>query len=138
MTGVASTTPDTTAPVITLTGANPQTITVGSVYTELGARAEDNVDGDVSTNITMDASAVDITTVGSYIVTYNVSDSAENSATKITRTINITTAVVIDNPANSSNGGGALGWWAVVFLLSFQRQISLTRWLSKLNSTTTY
>jgi len=51
ITGEASTTPDTTAPVITLTGNNPQSITVGSAYTELGASATDNVDGNISSNI---------------------------------------------------------------------------------------
>ena len=40
------TVPDTTAPVITLVGANPQTIEVGDPYAELGATAFDIGDGD--------------------------------------------------------------------------------------------
>ena len=65
---------DTTLPVITLTGANPQVIEVGSGYTELGATASDNYDGDISGSIVIDASAVDTGVVGSYIVTYDVTD----------------------------------------------------------------
>ena len=38
---------DTTIPVITLIGANPQTIEAGSPYVELGATATDNYDGDI-------------------------------------------------------------------------------------------
>ena len=84
---------DVTAPVITLTGANPQEIPVGDAYTELGATAQDDVDGDVSANIVIDASAVDTSTVGSYAVTYDVNDTAGNAATE-TRTVN-----VVDNIA---------------------------------------
>ncbi len=47
---------DTTVPVITLVGANPQTIEVGSSYAELGATASDNYDGDLTGSIVIDAS----------------------------------------------------------------------------------
>jgi hypothetical protein len=49
---------DTTIPVITLTGADPQTIEVGSPYVELGATATDNYDGDITGSIVIDATAV--------------------------------------------------------------------------------
>ncbi|MEK6155566.1 BspA family leucine-rich repeat surface protein [Flavobacteriaceae bacterium 3-367] len=78
---------DTTAPVITLAGANPQVIVVGTAYTELGATAVDNVDGDISSNITIDDSSVDTGTLGSYMVTYNVSDAAGNAAVEVIRTV---------------------------------------------------
>ncbi|VAW88830.1 Chitinase, partial [hydrothermal vent metagenome] len=98
--GEVTTTPDTTPPMITLTGNNPQTITVGNTYIELGATATDNVDGDINPdNITVDASAVDTNTVGSYSVTYNVSDEANNPAIEVTRTVNITAVVNGDNVA---------------------------------------
>ncbi|MCF6194989.1 MAG: DUF5011 domain-containing protein, partial [Kangiellaceae bacterium] len=80
---------DTVAPVITLTGDNPQIIIVDAAYTELGATAQDNVDGNISANIAIDASAVDITTVGSYSVTYNISDAAGNAAATQTRTVDV-------------------------------------------------
>ena len=96
--------PDSTPPVITLVGDNPQVIEVGNAYSELGATATDDVDGDISGNIVIDASAVDTNTVGSYNVTYNVSDTAGNPAIEVIRTVDVvdTTLPVIvlqgDNP----------------------------------------
>ena len=95
---------DTTAPIITLLGDNPQTIEYGNAYTELNATASDDTDGDLSGNIVIDATAVDTNALGSYTVTYNVSDAAGNNATEVTRTVNVvdTTVPVItllgDNP----------------------------------------
>ncbi len=80
---------DTTVPVITLTGANPQTVEVGSPYVELGATATDNYDGDISGSIVIDASGVDTSTLGSYSVTYDVTDSSGNAAVKVTRTVDV-------------------------------------------------
>ena len=82
-------TPDTTIPVIILVGANPQSIVLGTAYSELGATATDNIDGDISANISIDATAVNVNTVGNYTVTYNVSDAAGNPATQVTRTVNV-------------------------------------------------
>jgi hypothetical protein len=90
--------PDTTAPVITLNGASTVNINVGGNYTELGATATDNVDGDISANIVIGGDTVNTNTAGTYIVTYNVSDAAGNAATQVTRTVNVapdTTAPVI-------------------------------------------
>ena len=39
---------DTTPPVISLTGANPQVIECSAAYTELGATASDSCDGNIS------------------------------------------------------------------------------------------
>ncbi|PIR93139.1 hypothetical protein COT99_02460, partial [Candidatus Falkowbacteria bacterium CG10_big_fil_rev_8_21_14_0_10_43_10] len=63
---------DNTKPVITLTGANPQTIEVGSAYSELGATASDNHDGNITASIVINATAVNTAVVGSYTITYNV------------------------------------------------------------------
>ena len=60
---------DTTSPVITLTGANPQMIEVHSSYVELGATATDNYDGDITGSIVINAGAVNTAVVGSYTVT---------------------------------------------------------------------
>ncbi len=69
---------DTTDPILTILGDNPQTIELGSSYSELGATSLDNIDGDISANIVIDASAVDVNTAGSYPATYNVADSSGN------------------------------------------------------------
>ncbi len=90
--------PDTTAPVITLTGASTINLNVGDAYTEEGATANDNKDGDITANIVIGGDAVDTNTAGAYVITYNVSDAAGNAATTITRTVNVvpdTTAPVI-------------------------------------------
>ena len=90
-------TADTTAPSIFLLGNNPVDLTVGSNYTDSGATALDNIDGDISAKIISDFSAVDSSVTGSYTVTYNVSDSAGNVATQVTRTI----MVVAQNASNN-------------------------------------
>ncbi len=78
---------DTTAPVITLLGQNPETIIVGGTYTEEGATATDNVDGSLTSKIII-SGTVNTNVVGTYTVTYTVSDAAGNVATA-TRTIKV-------------------------------------------------
>jgi hypothetical protein len=56
--------PDTTPPVITLNGSATVTLTVGGTYTEQGATATDDTDGDISASIVIDSSAVDTGTAG--------------------------------------------------------------------------
>jgi RHS repeat-associated protein len=80
---------DQTAPVITLSGANPQTITLGESYVELNATATDAVEGDLTGSIVIDASAVNANLAGVYTVTYDVSDSMGNAAVQVTRTVNV-------------------------------------------------
>ena len=80
---------DTTAPVITLKGDNPQTVNLNDAYTEAGATAVDDVDGDISGSIVIDVSNVKTDTIGSYDVTYNVADSAGNEAETIIRVISV-------------------------------------------------
>ena len=96
--------PDTTPPVITLTGSSTVTLEVGSSYTDLGATALDNYDGDITTEIVTDQTQVDITTLGNYTVTYNVDDSSGNSAVQVTRTVQVvdTTPPVITLTGSST------------------------------------
>jgi hypothetical protein len=79
---------DTTAPVITLLGDDTVTVEVGSVYTDAGATAIDNYDGDITSSI-VTVNPVDTNAVGTYIVTYNVSDASGNAAVEVTRTVNV-------------------------------------------------
>ncbi len=94
---------DTTPPVITLNGANPMEVRQGDIFTDPGATATDDVDGDITANIVIDDSAVDTNTAGNYTVTYNVSDIAGNAANQVTRTVIVTVDPVsniqIVNPA---------------------------------------
>ena len=79
---------DTTKPIITLTGENPQVLQACSSYVELGATASDGclALGAVAINST----AVNMNAVGSYIVTYNITDAKTNVATQVTRTVDVT------------------------------------------------
>lgn len=71
---------DTTAPVITILGSNPITIALGSVYTDAGATALDNIDGSITSKISV-VNNVNTAVAGTYSVIYSVSDLAGNSAT---------------------------------------------------------
>jgi hypothetical protein len=81
---------DTAVPVITVTGDEIVTIEVGSTYADAGATATDNYDDDtaLSANI-ITVNNVNIQIVGSYTVSYKVSDAAGNAATEATRTVNV-------------------------------------------------
>lgn len=91
---------DITPPVITLKGANPKTIIESEIYTEPGATAVDDRDGDVNVIITGD---IDTSTIGTYIVTYNAEDAAGNQARK-TRTVYVV-ASPLSNTAPTANAG---------------------------------
>ncbi|WP_188407875.1 immunoglobulin-like domain-containing protein, partial [Hyunsoonleella pacifica] len=84
---------DTTPPVITLNGNTSVDVILGNTYNEQGATASDNVDGDISSNIVIAGDTVDTSTLGTYIITYDVSDAAGNAATQVTRTVNVIEAV---------------------------------------------
>ena len=79
---------DTIIPVITLEGEPSVTVEVGTSYTDAGATASDNIDGDITNNI-ITVNTVDTDVVASYTVTYNVLDSSGNAATEVTRTVNV-------------------------------------------------
>lgn len=78
---------DKTSPVITLLGVNPITLTVGDMYTDAGATAEDEEDGDITNKIVIKPTSIDTSVPGTYTITYNVSDKYGNSAEEVTRTI---------------------------------------------------
>jgi len=79
---------DTTLPVITLSGEDPVNIEVGTIYTDDGATALDNYDGDITSSI-VTVNPVDADTVGTYTVTFNVTDTNSNNAVEVTRTVNV-------------------------------------------------
>lgn len=102
---------DTTLPVITLLGDNPISVEVGSNYTDAGAIACDDMDGDITQNIVVDDSKLDISAIGHYNITYNVIDSEGKSAQEIVRTVNVLKAL----PPKHENGGTPL----LIILLDF-------------------
>ena len=105
---------DSIAPVITLIGNATVNVTVGGTFTDPGATASDNVDGNITGNIVVGGDTIDVNTVGTYVITYNVSDAAGNAATEVTRTV----IVAVAGPSNgnlAANGdfetGTDSGWF---------------------------
>src|SRR5262249_5534027 len=78
---------DTTKPSLTVLGANPATVECHTGYTDAGASATDNCAGDLTSIITA-VSTVNPDMVGTYTVTYTVSDGNGNSQ-QATRTVNV-------------------------------------------------
>jgi len=109
---------DTVAPVINLNGANPMTLALNTPFTDPGATASDNIDGNISDNI-IATSTVNTAIAGSYTVIYNVSDSSGNE-TKITRNVIVDAAtpqgIVIDGNADD---------WAAIAAISTTPQGTL-------------
>jgi hypothetical protein len=87
----ASTTPDTTPPVITITGDNPARLHIGDTYSDLGATVTDNVDHNLGVHAfvgstALEQASIDTSTTTTYLINYVATDSAGNTATS-TRTV---------------------------------------------------
>jgi len=106
-------TPDVTPPEITLIGAASVTLNVGATYTDAGARAVDDVDGDITDRINTD-NPVNMMRAGRYIIIYSVSDQADNS-------VSISRTVIVNAVVQPSKGGGSAD---IVLLLT----LLLTGW----------
>ena len=91
--------PDTTAPVITLNGANPMSLTAGNAFSDPGATALDAVDGVVTVT---PSGSVDSSVAGAYTITYTAEDTADNISTT-TRIVNV---VAVTQRSRRGGGGG--------------------------------
>ena len=74
-------------PTITLKGEANMTINVGDTYTEQGATAKDDTDGDISSKITISGS-VNTSKAGKYTISYSVKNS-KGKTTTVKRTITV-------------------------------------------------
>lgn len=79
---------DNVAPTITLVGSRNVSIEQFSIYTDAGATAIDSSDGDISNQIVVTGS-VDTDTLGTYTLSYNVSDSDGNPAVTVNRIVEV-------------------------------------------------
>ena len=79
---------DNTAPVVTLNGANPMRVDKGGSYSDPGAAAVDEYDGDISGSIIISGDTVNPEIEGSYEVIYTSTDSSGNSTSK-TRNVTV-------------------------------------------------
>src|ERR1035437_2004742 len=90
---------DTTPPVITLVGSASVTSVLNAAYTDQGATANDNKDGDITSRIKSTGwIAADKDLTGTYTITYSVTDAAGNTGTA-TRT------VIVKNDAEAAYAG---------------------------------
>ncbi len=82
-------TEDLVNPVITLSGADTIEIVLNDAagFTDPGATATDDKDGDITAQI-ITTGTVDVTKIGSYELTYSVSDNAGNQAS-VKRIVNV-------------------------------------------------
>jgi hypothetical protein len=83
---------DATAPVITLIGANPLNVLFGGTFTDPGASVSDNVD---ATRTITGTGTVNTNQAGSYVITYNAVDAAQNSAVTVTRSVIVSEPVPV-------------------------------------------
>jgi hypothetical protein len=91
------------APTLTVNGSTTVNIVVGDIYGELGATADDAEDGDISANVVIGGDVVDTDTAGTYVVTYDVTDSGGTPAAQVSRTVNVAT----NNPPVITLSGNA-------------------------------
>ncbi len=80
---------DTVKPVITLNGGGAVSVRQGSSFSDPGATAADDRDGNISSKIAVSGS-VNTATVGTYTLSYNVHDAVGNFATTVKRTVTVT------------------------------------------------
>ena len=112
---------DVEPPVITLNGNAAVSIESGTAYSDAGATAADNIDGDISSDIRV-TNNVNTAVVGSYTVSYAVTDFAGNAAATVTRTVSVTPAA-----GSGGGGGGALSYWMALALLGFLAAATMRR-----------
>jgi hypothetical protein len=79
---------DTIPPVIVLRGSMDTSVKVGNSFVDPGYTASDNIDGNVTANIIVSGS-VNTAAVGTYTLTYTVSDKAGNNAVPQTRIVRV-------------------------------------------------
>ncbi len=109
---------DAVPPELTLVGEATVSIPAGGSYSDAGATAVDNIDGDLTANIIVENN-VNASVVGNYTVTYSVADFAGNAANPISRT-------VIVEPAAGTGGGGG-GSTSLVTIAALIALLLLTR-----------
>lgn len=77
---------DDKPPVIKLNGDSTIKIGIGTAFKDPGAKAKDNVDGDISDKIVI-TNEVNVNKVGTYYVRYNITDTAGNKAQEVIRKV---------------------------------------------------
>ena len=101
---------DTARPTLTLRGAASVSLTINSPYVDEGATATDSTDGDLTSRIVV-VNPVNTAVIGTYTISYSVSDASGNAAQPVTRT------VIVGPQSAEGSGGGAVDWSFALLLL---------------------
>ena len=101
---------DRVAPELSLLGETSITMAAGGVFTDPGATATDDVEGDISDRIVVESNLV-ASSPGTYTVSYAVADRAGNTS-QASRTV-----IVQVNEGSGGGGGGAPAPLALMLLL---------------------
>ncbi len=91
---------DVIAPSLTLVGEREITIQGGTSFNDPGAKAIDNLDGDITSEIKVSGS-VDTSKAGTYEIVYLVEDKAGNKST-VTRVVNVTAVITTTAPKTTT------------------------------------
>jgi hypothetical protein len=96
--------PDTTPPVISLVGTNPDTLFLNHNFVEPGYSATDNKDGDITTHVTISGiPAFNSNFIGTYFKTYSVNDAAGNIDTIVRTVIVYNQATILSGKYSGSS-----------------------------------
>lgn len=80
---------DLTIPVITVSGSAVTEVQGNTAAPTFTATAFDALDGDITGSIVVAGDTVNTAVLGSYVITYNVTDANGNAAPEVTRTVNV-------------------------------------------------
>lgn len=79
---------DKTPPGLELLGENPHNLEAGTPLIDMGAEAFDNVDGDITREVLVLGLPIDVSRIGTNLVSYLVQDRAGNTS-QLTRVVNV-------------------------------------------------
>lgn len=126
---------DVTSPTITLNGSDVITLDLHQPYTEQGATANDNKDGNLTGNITSNGSP-DVNNAGVYTITYSVYDKAGNSADATRKVIvRHTGATIAASYAVKDSCGNSSTSYVDVVTNKSTLQLSVTKFANYANGT---
>lgn len=98
---------DTVNPVLMLTGGANVSVVQGSGFSDPGATASDDRDGNITNKIVVSGN-VNTAVAGTYTLSYNVRDAAGNFATTVTRTVTVTPKPDTVKPVITLNGSASM------------------------------
>ncbi len=107
---------DIVPPVISLNGTSPVTVVVNGIFSDPGATATDNVDGNVTSSI-QTTDNINLSVPGSYAVSYAVTDASGNAACEVTRVVNVVSGPDATPPTISLIGLGTLNFDKCDFII---------------------